>query len=65
LLCTVSLLSVAQAQERREREPNSVYAERRAKIAAEVDGPVILGVTRAAKSPAQTYIFHQEEAFTT
>jgi len=47
---------VAQAQERREREPNSVYAERRAKIAAEVDGPISFGVTRPRRS-ALNYIF--------
>jgi len=63
LLSTVSLLSVAQAQERREREPNSVYAERRAKIAAEVDGPVILWGYTGREESAQTYIFHQEDGF--
>jgi len=63
LLCTVFFLSVAQAQERREREPNSVYAERRAKIAAEVDGPVILWGYTGREESAQTYIFHQEDGF--
>jgi len=63
LLCTVFLLSVAQAQERREREPNSVYAERRAKIAAEVDGPVILWGYTGREESAQTYVFHQEDGF--
>jgi len=58
------LLSVAQAQERREREPNSVYAERRAKIAAEVDGPSFLGLHGPAKSRSNLH-FHQEMAFTT
>ena len=62
LLCTV-FLSVAQAQERREREPNSVYAERRAKINAEVDGPVILWGYTGREESAQTYIFHQEDGF--
>src|ERR1700720_4480289 len=63
LLCTFLFLSVAQAQERREREPNNVYAERRAKIAAEVDGPVILWGYTGREESAQTYIFHQEDSF--
>jgi Xaa-Pro aminopeptidase len=63
LLCTVFLHCVAQAQERRERELNSVYAERRAKIAAEVDGPVILWGYTGREESAQTYIFHQEDGF--
>lgn len=63
LLCTASFLSVAQAQERREREPNSVYAERRYKIAAEVDGPVILWGFTGREESLQTYVFHQEDSF--
>src|SRR5580765_3019098 len=63
LLCTFLFLSVAQAQERREREPNTVYAERRAKVAAEVDGPVILWGYTGREESAQTYIFHQEDGF--
>jgi Xaa-Pro aminopeptidase len=51
------------AQERREREPNSVYAERRAKIAAQVDGPVILWGFAGREESLQTYIFHQEDDF--
>ena len=63
LLGTVSFPSVVPAQERREREPNSVYAERRAKIAAETDGPVILWGLTGREESAQTYIFHQEDCF--
>ncbi len=32
----------SQAQQLREREPNSVYAARRAKLALNIDGPIIL-----------------------
>ena len=63
LLGAVSFPSVVPAQERREREPNSVYAERRAKIAAETDGPVILWGLTGREESAQTYIFHQEDCF--
>ncbi len=55
--------STTRAQERREREPNSVYAERRAKLAAQVDGPVILWGFTGREESSQTYIFEQEENF--
>jgi len=32
----------ARAQERRDREPNSVYAARRARLASQIDSPIIL-----------------------
>src|SRR6266404_8844614 len=53
----------AEAQERRDREPNSVYAERRAKLAAQVDCPVVLLGLTGHEESAQTYIFAQEENF--
>jgi Xaa-Pro aminopeptidase len=53
----------AQAQERREREPNSVYAARRAKLAAEVDAPIVLWGFTGREEIAQTYIFEQEQNF--
>jgi Xaa-Pro aminopeptidase len=53
----------AQGQERRDREPNSVYAERRAKLAAQVESPVVLWGLTGREESAQTYIFAQEENF--
>ena len=53
----------ARAQERRDREPNSVYAERRAKLAAQVDSPIVLYGLTGREESAQTYIFEQEENF--
>ena len=53
----------ACAQERRDREPNSVYAERRAKLAAQVDCPIILLGLTGREESSQTYIFEQEENF--
>jgi Xaa-Pro aminopeptidase len=55
--------SSSQAQERREREPNSVYAERRAKLAAQVDGPVVLWGFTGHEEISQAYVFAQEENF--
>jgi len=54
---------LATAQERREREPNSVYAARRTKLAAEVDAPIVLWGFTGREEASQTYIFEQEESF--
>jgi Xaa-Pro aminopeptidase len=51
------------AQQRREREPNSVYAERRAKLSSDLDGPVVLLGYTGKEEESQTYIFAQEENF--
>jgi Xaa-Pro aminopeptidase len=53
----------AGAQERREREPNSVYAERRAKLASQVDAPIILWGFTGREESSQDYVFAQEENF--
>jgi Xaa-Pro aminopeptidase len=51
------------AQQRREREPNSVYAQRRAKLAAQVDGPILLLGYTGREEESQSYVFAQEENF--
>jgi Xaa-Pro aminopeptidase len=51
------------AQQRREREPNNVYAERRAKIAAQTDGPVVLWGFTGREEVSQAYVFTQEDNF--
>jgi len=66
LLAVLSCLAFAfpaAAQQRRDREPNSVYAQRRAKLAAQVDGPILLLGFSGREEDAQTYIFSQEENF--
>lgn len=52
-----------KAQERREREPNSVYGERRARLASQVDSPIILWGFTGREEISQDYIFAQEENF--
>jgi Xaa-Pro aminopeptidase len=54
---------ISQAQQRREREPNSAYAARRAKLAAEVDAPVVLWGFTGREESSQAYVFAQEENF--
>jgi Xaa-Pro aminopeptidase len=63
LLCLTYLAATARAQEHREREPNSVYAERRAKLAAQADGPIILWGFTGREEVSQAYVFAQEENF--
>jgi Xaa-Pro aminopeptidase len=53
----------SRAQQRREREPNSVYAARRAKLALNIDGPIILLGYSGKEEEAETYVFAQEENF--
>ena len=62
LVACCTLLPAA-AQQRREREPNSVYAERRAKLASHIDGPIVLLGLTGHEEDAQTYIFAQDENF--
>jgi len=66
LLALLGILCVAttcSAQERREREPNAVYAERRAKLALQLDAPVILQGLAGREESSQIYVFAQEENF--
>ncbi len=53
----------AAAQQRRNREPNSVYAARRARLVSNIDGPVVLLGYSGKEEEAQTYVFAQEENF--
>ncbi len=53
----------AHAQQRREREANSVYAARRAKLAAQVDSPILLWGFTGREESSQAYVFAQEDNF--
>jgi len=63
VLCLACFAPLLPAQERREREANSVYAERHAKLAAQADGPIILWGFTGREESSQSYIFHQEDNF--
>jgi len=47
------------AQQRRDREPNEVYAARRAKLAAQADSPIVLWGLTGREEFSQAYIFTQ------
>jgi Xaa-Pro aminopeptidase len=63
LLFAAVTASAGFAQQRREREPNSVYAERRAKLAAQVDAPIVLWGYTGREEVSEAYVFAQEENF--
>jgi Xaa-Pro aminopeptidase len=65
LFCCLSALCLTplRAQQRREREPNSAYASRRASLAAQVDGPIVLWGFTGREEISQAYVFAQEENF--
>jgi Xaa-Pro aminopeptidase len=63
VLAWLPFAASAAAQQRREREPNSVYAQRRAKLAATADAPIILTGLSGREEDSQSYIFAQEENF--
>lgn len=63
LICVFGFALSASAEQRREREPNSVYAVRRAALAAGCDGPVILKGFSGREEFSQTYVFAQENNF--
>jgi len=47
----------------RVREPNGAYAERRNRLRAHVDGPVVLFGFTGREDASPSYVFHQEENF--
>jgi Xaa-Pro aminopeptidase len=50
-------------QQRREREPNSIYSLRRALLCSQADGPIILWGFTGREEISQSYIFAQEDNF--
>jgi Xaa-Pro aminopeptidase len=62
LLC-FTFAACLNAQQRREREPNSVYSQRRAKLAATIDGPIVLIGYSGREEESEASIFTQEENF--
>jgi Xaa-Pro aminopeptidase len=63
VLASLPLAASADAQQRREREPNSVYAQRRAKLAAAADAPIVLTGLSGREEDSQAYVFAQDENF--
>jgi Xaa-Pro aminopeptidase len=63
LLMLAAFAPALRGQQRREREPNSVYAARRSKLAAQVDGPIVLWGFTGREEFSQSYVFSQEDNF--
>ncbi len=62
-LLALGVLCAAELAAARVREPNNVYAERRAKLRAQVDGPVVLFGYTGREDASPSYVFHQEDNF--
>jgi Xaa-Pro aminopeptidase len=63
-LILLSMLTlVAAPLAAREREPNNVYAERRARLVAELKGPVLLFGYTGRENSSPAYVFLQEANF--
>jgi len=58
LLAWVAATSLA-----RQREPTDAYAARRARLRAQVDGPVVLFAFTGREDASPSYVFNQEENF--
>jgi Xaa-Pro aminopeptidase len=58
----LSLAAPAQAQYR-QREPNSEYAARRARLRAQVDVPIVIFGYTGKESASEAYVFNQENNF--
>jgi Xaa-Pro aminopeptidase len=63
IVALAAISSSALAQQRREREPNSAYAARRAKLAAETDAPIVLWGYTGREEFSEAAVFAQEEDF--
>jgi Xaa-Pro aminopeptidase len=64
-LCAAALLMFAAPAhaQYRQREPNSEYAARRARLRAQVDAPVVIFGYTGKESASEAYVFNQENNF--
>jgi Xaa-Pro aminopeptidase len=62
LLCA-AVVAIPLVLAAREREPNSVYAERRARLAAKLAAPVVIFGYTGKENSSPSYVFNQEENF--
>src|SRR5579862_2570119 len=63
LLAVLLLLALPCLLAAREREPNSVYAARRARLAAELKAPIVLFAYTGKEDSSPSYVFNQEPNF--
>jgi Xaa-Pro aminopeptidase len=59
----VASVAISLTLAAREREPNSVYAERRARLAAKLNGPVVIFGFTGKEDSSPSYVFLQEPNF--
>ncbi|HEY1866133.1 MAG TPA: aminopeptidase P N-terminal domain-containing protein, partial [Candidatus Acidoferrales bacterium] len=59
----VFVIAVPVLVSAREREPNSVFAERRTRLATQLGAPVVLFGFTGKENASPSYVFNQEENF--
>ena len=59
----IALLAISMPLAARDREPNSVYADRRVRLIAELKGPVLLFGYTGRENSSPSYVFLQEPNF--
>lgn len=63
LVAAAALCLLAASAGAREREPNASYAERRARLRAQVSGPVVIFGYTGQEDASPSYVFNQEHYF--
>ena len=63
LVAAISLFALPALLSAREREPNAVFAERRARLAAQLGSPVVIFGYTGRENSSASYVFNQEENF--
>ncbi len=62
-IAALVLFAPAARAQYRQREPNSEYAARRARLRAQVDAPIVLFGYTGKESASEAYVFNQENNF--
>jgi Xaa-Pro aminopeptidase len=63
VIAAVALAALPAGAQIRQREPNSEYAARRARLRAQVDAPVVLFGYTGQENASDAYVFNQENNF--
>ena len=63
IFVALTVASISAPLAAREREPNSVYADRRARLVDELKGPVVLFGYTGRENSSPSYVFLQEPNF--
>ena len=63
IIAAVLMLAAPAHAQYRQREPNSEYAARRARLRAQVDAPIVIFGYTGKENASEAYVFNQENNF--